>query len=188
MARIGLTNLWYGILTEGANGTPTYGGAKSFGKAISCNVSVTNNEAKLFADDTLAESDTTFNNGTVTLGVDEDSDAVFAEVLGHTVDSDGAVVKTSQDTAPYIGLGRVITKMVNGVYQYKAEFLYKCKFAEPSTEEQTKGESVEFATPTIEGTINSLADEKGTWNKSKTFDNKADAVAYIKSLLGTTSL
>lgn len=189
MARIGLTNLWYGILNEGADGTPTYGGAKSFGKAISCNVSITNNEANLFADDTLAESDTTFNNGTVTLGVDEDSDVVFAEILGHEVDEQtNEVIKTATDTAPYIGLGRVITKMVNGTYKYKAEFLCKCKFAEPSTEENTKGESVEFATPEIEGTINTLADEKGTWNRSKTFNTKADAVAYIKGLLGTTSL
>ena len=57
MAKIGLTNLWYGKLTEGVDGTPTYDGAHSFGKAISCSVEVTNNEAMLYADDTLAESD-----------------------------------------------------------------------------------------------------------------------------------
>lgn len=187
MARIGLTNLWYGILTESALGVATYGGAKSFGKAVSCSVEITNNEAKLYADDTLAESDTSFNNGTVTLGVDEDADEVFAEILGHSIDEEtGEVIRTSQDTAPYIGLGRVITKMVNGVYKYKAEFLYKCKFAEPSNEENTKGESVEFVTPEIEGTVASLGDDKGTWSKSKTFTSKAEAVAYIKGLLGTT--
>lgn len=184
MAKIGLTNLWYGKLTEGVDGTPTYDGAHSFGKAISCSVEVTNNEAMLYADDALAESDTSFNNGTVTLGVDEDSDVVFADVLGHTVDSNGAVVKKSTDTAPYIGLGRVITKMVNGLYKYKAEFIYKTKFAEPSAEDNTKGESVEFTTPEIEGTIASLSDNDGTWCTTKTFDNKADAVDFIKDILG----
>lgn len=193
MARIGLTNIWYGILTEGENGSATYGGAKSFGKAISCKVDISNNDAKLYADDTLAESDTSFNNGTVTLGVDEDADETFAEILGHTLtkpsDSGsttggGEVVRTASDSAPYVGLGRVITKMVNGTYKYKAEFLAKVKFSEPSNEENTKGENVEFATPEIEGIISSLADEKGTWSKSQTFTTKADAVAYIKKLLG----
>lgn len=194
MARIGLTNIWYGILTEGENGSATYGGAKSFGKAISCKVDISNNDAKLYADDTLAESDTSFNNGTVTLGVDEDADETFAEILGHTLTkpSDGSgsttgggeVVRTASDSAPYVGLGRVITKMVNGAYKYKAEFLAKVKFSEPSNEENTKGENVEFATPEIEGIISSLADEKGTWSKSQTFSTKAEAVAYIKKLLG----
>ena len=194
MARIGLTNIWYGILTEGDNGAATYSGAKSFGKAISCKVDISNNDAKLYADDTLAESDTSFNNGTVTLGVDEDADETFAEILGHTLtkpsDSSGSttgggeVVRTASDSAPYVGLGRVITKMVNGTYKYKAEFLAKVKFSEPSNEENTKGENVEFATPEIEGIISSLADEKGTWSKSQTFATKAEAVAYIKKLLG----
>ena len=189
MAKIGLTNIWYGILTEGVDGTPTYDGAHKFGKAVSCSVEVSNNDAKLYADDTLAESDTSFNNGTMTLGVDEDSDTVFAEVLGHTVDSNGAVVKTATDTAPYIGVGRVITKMVNGLYKYKAEFIYKTKFAEPSQEDNTKGESVEFSTSEIEGVIASLSDEKGTWCTDKTFDTKAVAVAFIKDILGdNTSL
>lgn len=190
MAKIGLTNLWYGHLTEGVDGTPSYAGALSFGKAISCSVEVTNNEAMLYADDTLAESDTSFNNGTMTLGVDEDSETVFADVLGHEVDeSTGAVVKTSTDVAPYVGVGRVITKMVNGAYKYKAEFIYKIKFAEPSAEDTTKGESVEFATPEIEGAISALADNKGTWCTTKTFDSKADAVAFIKDILGeNTSL
>lgn len=184
MAKIGLTNLWYGKLTEGVDGTPSYAGALSFGKAISCSVEVTNNEAMLYADDTLAESDTSFNNGTMTLGVDEDGETVFADVLGHTIDSNGAVVKASTDTAPYVGIGRVITKMVNGLYKYKAEFIYKVKFAEPSAEDQTKGESVEFSTPEIEGTIASLSDVNGTWCTSKTFDNKTDAVDFIKDILG----
>ena len=184
MAKIGLTNLWYGKLTEGVDGTPSYAGALSFGKAISCSVEITNNEAMLYADDTLAESDTSFNNVTMTQGVDDDSYTVFADVLGHTVDSNGAVVKASTDTAPYVGIGRVITKMVNGLYKYKAEFIYKIKFAEPSAEDQTKGESVEFSTPEIEGTIASLSDTNGTWCTSKTFDNKADAVDFIKDILG----
>jgi len=180
MANIGLTNIWYSLLTEGADGTPHYSGAKNMGKAVSCSVSITNNDAKLFGDDGLAESDTTFASGTVTLGLTDDDDTIFAEILGHTI-SDGLVVKNANDTAPYIGLGRIVTKMVNGNYKYKVEFLCKVKFSEPSRDETTKGESVEFSTPSIEGIVATLAN--GDYNKTEIFSTKSDALTFLKNLM-----
>lgn len=188
MANIGLTNIWYSLLTEAADGSPLYNGAKQLGKAVSCSTSITNNEAKLYGDDTLAESDTSFSNGTITLGVTDDDDTVFSELLGHTL-SNGAVIKAATDAAPYVGVGRIVTKMVNGAYKYKVEFLYKVKFSEPSRDENTKGESIEFATPSIEGIIAALDDANNTWNISKTFNTKSDALTYLKNLMaaaGTT--
>ena len=38
MAQIGLTNFWYGSLTEAEDGTPSYSGAKKFGAAVSSKV------------------------------------------------------------------------------------------------------------------------------------------------------
>ena len=182
MAKIGLSNLIYSNLTEAQDGTPSYDGAKSLGKAVSANVSITNNSAMLYADDQLAESDTSFQSGTITCGVDEDADATFAPLLGHTI-TEGAVVKKATDTAPFVGVGRIITKMVSGVYYYKAEVLYKVKFAEPSQDDQTKGESVEFATTEIEGTIATLAN--GKWCTSQTFTTKANALAFIQGLFAS---
>ena len=179
MAKIGLDNFRYGILTEAADGTPTYGVAKKPGKAISCNVSITNNSAKLFADNVLAESDTSFQSGTATLGIDEDDINTQADLLGHTVEN-GVIIRNSNDAAPYVGFGRIITKMVGGAYKYKVEFLHKVKFGEPSQENNTKGESVEFGTVEIEGTVATLAN--GDWSKAKQFDSYADAVDYLESL------
>lgn len=186
MANIGLTNIWYSKLTEAADGTALYAGAKQLGKAVSCSTSITNNEAKLYGDDTLAESDTSFSNGTITLGVTDDNEEVFADLLGHTVTEDGEVIKAATDTAPYVGVGRIVTKMVNGAYKYKVEFLYKVKFSEPSKDETTKGESIEFSTPSVEGIISTLDDVNNTWNKSKTFDTKSDALTYLKNLLAAS--
>ena len=186
MANIGLTNIWFSKLTEGAGGVANYEGATNLGKAVSCSVSITNNEAKLYGDDTLAESDTSFSSGTITLGVTDDDETVFAPLLGHTIDASGEVVKTTNDAAPYVGIGRIVTKMVNGVYKYKVEFLYKVKFSEPSRDENTKGESIEFGTPSIEGLISSLDDVNGTWSKSKTFNTKSDALTYLKNLLAAS--
>ena len=76
MAKIGLQNFLYGTLTE-SGGVATYGAAKKPAKAISCQVSISSNDAKLYADDALAESDTSFQNGTVTIGLDEEDLQIF---------------------------------------------------------------------------------------------------------------
>lgn len=184
MAKVGLKNFLFGLLTEQEDGTATYGQAQKPAKAISCNVSITNNEAKLFADDSLAESDTSFQSGTVTLGIDDEDTQTMATMLGHQVDENGEMVRNANDTAPYLGLGRVITKMVNGVYKYKVEFLCKVKFSEPSQDDSTKGENLEFGTSEIEGTVATLAN--GDWSKTQTFDTMAEAQAYLQDLFGTT--
>ena len=182
MAKIGLSSLYYSKLTEASNGSPTYDGAKTLGKAVSANTSITNNSATLYADDALVESDTSFQSGTITLGVDEDGDTVFADLLGHTI-TEGVVVKKSTDVAPFVAVGRIITKMVSGVLFYKAEVLFKVKFAEPSQDNTTKGESIEFGTSEIEGTIATLAD--GRWCTSQTFTTKANALAFIQGIMSS---
>lgn len=184
MAKIGLNNLWYSHLTEAIDGTPTYDGAKSFGKAVTANASISNNSASLYADDSLAESDTSFQSGTLSLSVDDDRDATFADLLGHAIDAQGNIIRNVNDVAPYVAVARIIVKLVNNVKLYKVELLYKVKFGEPSQEDNTKGESVEFSTPTIEGQISALAN--GKWSEAQTFATKAEAIAFIQGKLANT--
>ena len=183
MAKIGLDSFKYGILTEAANGTATYGAAASPGKAIDCTVSITSNDVKLYADDGIAESDTSFQNGTVSLGIDQLDLETQAALLGHTITSN-VITRKSTDIAPYVGIGRVVTIMKGGTLKYKVEFLAKVKFSEPNEENTTKGESIEFGTFTIEGQILTLAD--GTWSKAETFDTRSAADTYLAGLFGTT--
>lgn len=180
MAKIGLNNFRYGVLTEAQDGTPTYDGAKKPAKAISCSVQITNNSASLYADDMLAESDTSFQSGTVSVGIDDEDLQTMAELLGHTYSQEGEMIRNAEDTAPYVGFGRVVTKMVNGVYKYKVEFLYKVKFSEPSQDDTTKGENLAFTTSTLEGVVSTLAN--GKWSVTKTFDDKDDAINYLVGL------
>lgn len=185
MAKIGLNNFRYALLTEAEDGTPSYDGAKKPGKAISCNVQITNNSATLYADDTLAESDTSFQSGTVTMGIDEDDLETMATLLGHTI-SDGVLTRSTNDIAPYVGLGRIVMKMINSVTKYKVEFLYKVKFSEPSAENQTRGESVEFAFTEIEGTVVAL--KNGNWSVAQTFATKDEALTYLEGLMAAPTV
>lgn len=182
MAKIGLKNFRFGILTEQLDGTATYGVGQKPAKAISCTVDITNNDVKLYADDALAESDTSFQSGTVTIGIDDEDDLMVATLLGHQIVG-GEMVRNSTDVAPYVGLGRIVTKMVGGSYKYKVEFLNKVKFSEPSQENNTKGESLEFGTSTLEGQVATLAN--GDWSKTKTFNTMDEAQDYLDSFFGT---
>lgn len=186
MAKIGLTNFRYGILTEAEDGTPSYGGAKTPGAAVSCNVEVTNNDARLYANDVVQESDTSFSGGTVTMGVDRYDYQMQADLLGHTYDQETQNIKrNTDDIAPYVGFGRIITEMVDGAYQYRVEFLYKVKFAEPSQEDNTKGENVEFNTFEMEGQVAQCGN--GLWSESQTFTTKQAAIAYLEGLLAAAT-
>ena len=180
MAKIGLQNFLFGVLTEASDGTATYGTATKPGKAISCNVSISNNDAKLDADDAVAEADTSFQSGTVTLGIDDEDLTTMATMLGHEI-TDGEIVRNANDVAPYVGLGRIVTKLVGGVHKYKVEFLCKVKFSEPSQEDNTKSsDGVEFGTTEIEGTVATLAN--GDWSKAEVFDTMAEAKTYLTGL------
>ena len=184
MAKIGLNNLKFGVLSESGD-TVVYGAMQSLGKAVSANVSITNNSAVLYADDAIAETDNTFSNGTITLTVDDDGDTVFAPLLGHEVDSNtGEMIRNKNDVAPYVGVGRIINKMKNGTRLFKVEFLSKVKFSEPSQENNTHGETTEFGTQQIEGTIATL--DSGEWSKTKTFTTHSAALAYLAGCFGQT--
>ena len=182
MARIGLKYFRYGILDED---NETYAGALRLGKAIDCKVSLDLNSAELYADDGLAESDYTVKKGTVSITVDEDDDQTISNLTGHEISQDGEIIRKDSDVAPYVGFGRIITKVVNGVYKYKVEFLNKVKFKDALPDEKTKGESVEFTTTAIEGTVLKLSD--GTWSKTKTFSTYEEALTYLDGLLTAPS-
>ena len=180
MARIGLKNFRYSLLDENEKVKEP----KTLGKAIDCKVSLELNSAELYGDDGLCESDYTFNKGTVTITVDDDDDTILAPLLGHDISEDGEIVRKDTDVAPYIAFGRILTKIVGGVYKYKVEYLSKVKFKDTMPDE-AKGESIEFTTVSIEGSVMRKTD--GEWSKSKTFTTYKDASDYLDSLLTATT-
>lgn len=150
MATIGLDQLYYSKITEGANGDETYANPVSLAKAISADIAVELNEASLFADDAEAESIKAFKSGKLTLGVDDIGVTAAQDLTGASVDDNGVLVASTEDQAPYVAIGFRALK-ANGKYRYF--WLYRVKFAVPSTNLATKGDSIAFQTPTIEGTI-----------------------------------
>lgn len=150
MATIGLDKLYMASITEDANGNETYGTPELLAKAISANLTVELAEAILYADDGAAETVKEFKSGTLSLGVDELGSSKAAALLGATVDSNGVLVSTTDDVAQPVAIG-FRAKKADGNYKYF--WLYRVKFGIPAEALATKGDSVTFNTPTIEGTV-----------------------------------
>ena len=150
MATIGLDKLYYAPITEDANGNETYGTPAVLAKAISAELSVELNEAILYADDGAAEVVKEFKSGTLSLGIDDIGAEIASALSGATIDSNGVVVSGSDDGGTPVAVAFRARKS-NGKYRYY--WLYRVKFGIPATNLQTKGDSISFQTPTIEGTI-----------------------------------
>lgn len=150
MATIGLDRLYYAKITENENGEEIYDMPVPLAKAITAELSVELAEATLYADDGAAEVVKEFQSGTLTLGV-ADIGVDAAEVLtGATLDDNKVLISTSEDGGAPVAIG-FRAKKANGKYRYF--WLYRVKFGIPATNLQTKGDSITFSTPTIEGTV-----------------------------------
>ena len=150
MATIGLDKLYYATITDDENGEEIYGTPTQLAKAISAELSVELAEATLYADDGAAEIVKEFKNGTISLGVDDIGSTTAAALTGVTVDKNNVVVSNSEDVGDPVAVG-FRAKKSNGKYKYY--WLYRVKFGIPATNLATKGDSITFSTPTIEGTV-----------------------------------
>lgn len=150
MATIGLDKLVYAPITEDEKGNETYGKPVQLAKAISADLSVELNEAILFADDGQSETVKEFKSGTISLGVDDIGNEAAVALVGATLDSNGVLVSGGEDIAKYVAIG-FRAKKSNGKYKYY--WLYRVLFGIPATSLATKGDSITFSTPTIEGAI-----------------------------------
>ena len=150
MATIGLDKLYYAKITEDKDGNETYATPTPLAKAMTADLSVELAEATLYADDGTAEIVKEFKSGTLSLGIDDLGATIASDLTGATIDSDGVIISTQEDGCAPVAVG-FRAKKANGKYKYY--WLYRVKFGIPATNLATKGDSITFSTPTIEGTI-----------------------------------
>jgi phi13 family phage major tail protein len=148
--RVGLRDLHYAILQQDDETGVTYSQPKLMSKAIQATINPTTNSQTLYADDGPSDVATALGEISVSLQVRDLPNDVLKEILGHTIDQNGVLIKKSTDVAPYVAIGFRSVKS-NGKYRYV--WLYKGKFRPQQDEYQTKQEQPAFQTPTIEGTF-----------------------------------
>lgn len=152
------------------------------GRGIKADIVIQSNSTELYSDDAVSETDNSFQNGTITMGIDDLSDNIQINFLGHVVDANGEITAAGEDVAPYNSIGFYGTKKVSGDKKYRAVWLKKVQFAEPNDSNQTKGSSTAFNTPEVVGKI--MLDDSGSWKNEQTFDSESDAIAYLNGKAG----
>lgn len=181
--KIGLKYPVYAFYSD-VTGSPAYSGGAVMAKAISANVSWEKNDGKLHADDDIDELDNSVKSGTIAFELNQLSDAVQADLFGHKITDDGEVAISESDISPNVGSGYYGKVKVDGAVKWRTVWLPKVIFGIPNDETKTKGESIEYQTPSIEGTI--MRDITGRFCYKKLHDTEAEARAYLNAKAGIT--
>lgn len=198
MAGIGLSKPMYAIY-DMSTGVPTYKDGGILAKAIEVSIDVESGDDNvLYADNGVAEvASVGFTGGTFTLNTDDLSDEVSKVILGlksepitgiEGLTTTGATELIFDDTinSPTLGLGFIIKKMVGGTLKWRAVILTKVVFSIPSTAATTQGDSIEWQTPELSGTLSRDDTPTHRWKMEATFDTEADAELYIRTRLSIT--
>lgn len=154
--RIGCDNLVYAKMNteDSAAAAPVYGEVTKAPGVMSININPNGSLETLFADDGPMETATTLGKIDVEIQKNELTTQNKADLLGHEIDANGAVVYGDSDVPPYVAIGFRTLKS-NGKYRYV--WLYKGKFTEPEDNNETKGDSINFQSDTISGQFTKLS-------------------------------
>lgn len=192
MAGIGLRKPFYAIYNNEEN-VVTYSDGGILAKAIEFSASIEGgDDESLHADDAIAENMRTFAGGTLSITTDDLTTEASAAILGIKtqevmIGADSSAYKEmvydDSTASPYLGFAVIIPKQKNGKQSYRALVFPKIMFSLPEESAVTKGDKVEWKTPTIEGTIFRSDAVGSPWKREVTVPDEATAVKYIKQCL-----
>lgn len=169
MATIGLRDVYYALLSaDPVDGVATYEKPVRMAGAISAKVNPNTSTSTLFADDGPSDTAATLGEITLELNMSDIDLQTQAKLLGHTYEN-GLLKKKGSDVPPWVAIGFRTLKS-NGKYRYY--WLNKGKFALPEEDLATKGDSIEFKTPTISGSF-VKRDSDDEWERVGDEDDEA---------------
>ena len=153
MAKIGMRHLVYAVVATETPGTGiTYTGGADLAPAVSGNLTYDRSDNPLYGDDVMQDSDNGITGFSLDITTTELSAANEAALLGYTVDGTDATLYSVTDVAaPYVGVGFVQVLRRRGTVTYRALWFPKVQFGISSEETQTRQQSIEWGTPTLNG-------------------------------------
>ena len=200
MAIKGLSKPTFGKYVN-TSGTISYTDGVACGHAISYTFDPSiDDDNPLYGDNMIVEHDFGhFKNGTLTLGTSELPDTVAAMLLGLTKvtktigEGTGALTVDQyfydDDSAAIdVGIGFIEEHQVDDVDYYKAIVLPRCKKKFDSRSATTRGETIDWQTPSITFSVERSEDAKHSWFiESKLLSSEADAQTYLNAVLGVSA-
>lgn len=186
-----------------STGNVTYTNPFIANKAAEYSVSwTTGDDNPLYLDNGIAENDKgSFQSGELTLTTGDLEQATSMKILGTKTYTENFTANGEQQTAavqvwddernsPYLGYGIIEMHQINDVTSYRAVFFPKVYFNVPEEAATTKGESIEWQTKELPGTIqrSDAVTENGThpWMEDAWFATESLARAWLWYKCGGT--
>ena len=197
MAKIGLSKPYFAVYNN-TGGTTIYSGGAAIGKAVELSMELEGQDDNvLYADNGPAESDNNFGGGNITLKTDDLLPEPMMGILGvKEVEIDNDAVKTEgaswmvfddDQSTPYVGLGAIVKRKINGRVKYSALVYPKIQFQNTGDAAVTQGKTIEWQTPELKAVLMRDDTEKHEWRRlSSPLDTEAEAEALIKAFLNIT--
>jgi len=146
---VNVKNLVYAKMSD--EDEKTYEEVKTISPLMTVKVDTATSGEILYGDGTTQERKSVTGETTVEFGVNDVSQEVQADLLGHTLDATtGVLTETDEDEAPYAAIGFQIEKS-NGSSVYY--WFLKGTFDEVGIDAQQQEEKPVFSTPTLKGTF-----------------------------------
>lgn len=185
MPYIGLVKPTVAKLDE-SGGTPKYTNGFTCGEAIEMSINPQYAEGSLYADDKLSEYDKEFKYADITLKTNTLPIQAHNNMFGHTVEGENGnatVIKDkTTDDSNYVGFGIYVKEKVKGVSSYIAMWIYKTKFTEGQEDYKTKGDNIEYQTPSITGKATGITDND--WRERRIFKSANEAQEWLDEMAG----
>lgn len=180
------------VATYTAGSSISYSAGKVVAEAVRASLSWDRADGEFYGDDVLLDSDNGVLGYTIEFEPSGLTDDVRGYMLGETVQTNEYSVTDA--ASPDVGFGYVrVMRTTNSsgkvVDSYEGWWFHKLKFGVTSEETQTKGQSIEWRTPTLSGKGSGvLLDATGAkrFALHKTFATKADAISYVNGKAGIT--
>lgn len=187
---MGLSYPYIGKYNVTDEGVVSYTDGQVLAKAVEMSTSIeASADNNLYADNGVAESDSTFGGGELSVTTDDltqEASALIMGIVAKTITIGSTEVKElvydDNMNAPYLGLG-IIVKKKQGTLKWRAVIFTKIKFSIFDEEAATQGETIEWLTSEIAATIMRDDSPAHAWKREATFDTEAEARTYIKSIL-----
>ena len=181
------------VASHTAGSEPTYTAGMVMGKAITGNLTINRNNNPLYADDAISEDDNGITSMDLELGLDDLLEDVQEKLgmLKKTTAGTPSVTTYYETTkeSTLVGLGYIRVREKNNTISYQAIWIYKIQFSADSENSQTKGESIEWQTPTINGKAFAMdVDGSGdlAFRKIQVFSSESAAETYLDTIAGIT--
>ena len=202
MAGIGLYGVYYSkaVFVDGA--ISKYSGASQMGKAISATFTPASNAAApLYANNSIAEIDPNVaNGGQLSVTLDRLKEAAQADIYGLTAVTSTVTVSSasvsgtgfdftgSEESAP-VGVAFIRQKQEDNSRNYHEVVVFAhVVFQPPEETANTKGQTLEWQTPSLTGTVSGASSALGSkpWKQTRTFPSQAAAIEWISTVFSAT--